>query len=543
MDLNTMNGNIKAIFQNRKFFWLIFILFLAVYLLVGISVFQDYNVSADEPIQREHSRVAYKYINDKLFHREIDSMMNVEELTEYEHKYYGVSMQLPLVFIEDCLHFDISMRRIFQGRHLYNFLICVLGYICFYFALKKIMGNRWYALAGMALISLYPRFYAYQFYDIKNMIFAALNMAALLTLVNVVERCNFLNILLFAFVAALTTNQRIMGVLFPVLLIGYFVVTDITQARIAHKEHVGEAQPSALGWKKYPLIIFIYLLAWFVITPAAWEEPVQTFYETFVGFSNYERWTGTMLFNGRLVTCEERPWYYLFVWFGISIPVWYLVLFAAGHVYAVVSVWKSESKWIDILGKYKWLTCSLALFWGSVGAVIILNSRIYEEWRHMFFVFVPFCCIAVYGFAFLLQLINKKAVCGVAAICLILQVVWLIGNHPYQSVYFNAIGRNIATKFDRDSWYASNLEMLKWIADNDDGEQITVEGNFADNARLVMDDADRDRIISTKNDTDYILANYTRVVGNTLEIEGYEEVYSVWVDKYKIGSVFRKQER
>ena len=210
MDLNTMNGNIKAIFQNRKFFWLIFILFLAVYLLVGISVFQDYNVSADEPIQREHSRVAYKYINDKLFHREIDSMMNVEELTEYEHKYYGVSMQLPLVFIEDCLHFDISMRRIFQGRHLYNFLICVLGYICFYFALKKIMGNRWYALAGMALISLYPRFYAYQFYDIKNMIFAALNMAAMLTLVNVVERCNFLNILLFAFVAALTTNKRIM---------------------------------------------------------------------------------------------------------------------------------------------------------------------------------------------------------------------------------------------------------------------------------------------------------------------------------------------
>lgn len=542
MNLKTMNGNIKALFQNRKFFRLIFILFLAVYLSVGISVFQDYNVSVDEPIQREHSRVAYKYINDKLFHREIDSMMNVDDLPEYAFKYYGVTMQLPLVFVEDFLHFDLSVRRIFQGRHLYNFLVCVAGYICFYFALKKIFGNRWYALAGMVLISLYPRFFAYQFYDIKNLIFAALNMAALLTLVNVVEKCNFLNILLFAFVTALTTNQRIMGVLFPVLLIGYFIVTDITQARIAHQEHTDETRQSAFGWKKYPLIIVLYLLAWFVITPAAWEEPVRTFYETFVGFSHYERWDGTMLFNGRLVTCEERPWYYLFAWFGISIPVWYLVLFAAGHVYAVVSVWKSENKWIDILGKYKWLTCSLALFWGAVGAVVILNSRIYEEWRHMYFVFVPFCCIAVYGLVFLLQKINREVIYGIAAVCLILQVVWLVRNHPYQAVYFNGVGRNIATKFDRDSWYMSNLEMLKWIADNDDGEQITVDGYFIEMAELVMDDRDAGRILHTQDDAKYIIANYTRVVGNTLEYEGYEEVYSVWVDKYKIGSVFRKKE-
>lgn len=542
MNLTTMNGKIKALFGNRKFFSLIFISFLAVYLLVGISVFQDYNVSADEPIQREHSRVAYKYINDKLFHREIDSMANVEELPEYAFKYYGVTMQMPLVLVEDFFHFDLSMRRIFQGRHLYNFLICVLGYICFYFALKKIFGNRWYALAGMVLISLYPRFYAYQFYDIKNMIFAALNMVTFFTLVNVVERCNFLNILLFAMAAALTTNQRIMGVLFPTILIGYYIVADITMTRVAHRENTNELYTSVIGWKKYPLIVLLYLVSWFIITPAAWEEPVRTFYETFAGFSHYEGWNGTMMFNGRLITCEERPWYYLFVWFGISIPVWYLVLFAAGHIYAVVSIWKSDHKWLDVLGKYKWIICSLILFWGSVGAVIILNSRIYEEWRHMFFVFVPFCCIAVYGFVYLLQHINKKVVCSIAAVCLVIQAAWLIGNHPYQEVYFNAIGRNLATRFDRDTWHASNLEMLKWIIDHDDGVQISVKGNFIETAKLVMDDEEKDRIISTKEETDYILVNYTSVVGNILEIKGYEEVYSVWVDKYKIGSVFRKQE-
>ena len=542
MDRKTINENIKGLLQNKKLFLLCFVLFLAVYLVVGVFVFQDYNVSVDEPIQREHSRVAYKYINEKILHREIDSMVSVRELAEYEHKYYGVTMQMPLVFVEDFLHFQLSIRRIFQGRHLYNFLICVVGYVCFYFALEKIFRSRWYALAGMILIALYPRFFAYQFYDIKNMIFAALNMVTLLTLVNVVEKYNFPNILLFALASALTTNQRIMGVLFPVILIGYFVVTDITNVMIVRKELTGIKQGGIRIFIKYPLVIFLYLFIWFCITPAAWEEPARTFYETFVGFSHYERWDGTMLFNGRLVTCEERPWYYLFVWFGISIPVWYLVLFAAGHVYAVVSVWKSENKWLDILGKYKWLTCSLALFWGAVGAVVILNSRIYEEWRHMFFVFVPFCCIAVYGFVFLQQHINKKAVCGIAAVCLVLQVVWIIANHPYQAVYFNAIGRNIAAKFDRDSWYMSNLEMLKWITDHDDGEQITVDGYFIEMAELVMDDEDINRILPTADNAKYIVANYTRVVGNTLEYAGYEEVYSVWVDKYKIGSVFRKKD-
>lgn len=525
--------------MRKNLFFPIILLFFAIYLLSGFSVFQDYNVSVDEPIQREHSRITYKYVNEKLFHREIDSLSNLQDLPEYEHKYYGVAMQMPLMLVEDFFHFQLSIRRIFQGRHLYNFLICVVGYICFFFSLKKIFGNKWYALAGTVLLSLYPRFFAYQFYDIKNMLFAALNMITLLTLVNVVEKCNFLNILLFAFAAALTTNQRIMGVLFPAVLIGYFIITDITKARIAHKEKAFASHDFIVILKKYLLIVFFYLFAWFLITPAAWEEPFQTFYATFVGFSHYEKWDGTMLFNGRLVTCEERPWYYLFVWFGISIPIWYLVLFAAGHIYAVVSVRKSENKWNDILGKYKWLMCSLALFWGSVGAVIILNSRIYEEWRHMFFVFVPFCCIAVYGLVYLLQKINKKAVYGIATICLVLQVIWIMQNHPYQSVYFNVIGRNVATRFDRDSWHLSNLEMLRWILDNDDDGHITVDGVFIETAGLVIDEG-MDRISVTKGDAEYIIANYTGVIGNTLEYEGYEEVYTVWVDQFKIGSVFRK---
>ncbi len=529
-----MHDKIQNIFHSQKFFTAVFIVFLSLYMLIGLSSFQDYNVSVDEPIQREHSRVAYKYINEKLLHRQIASLADLPDLQEYEHKYYGVAIQMPLMLAEDLFHFDLSPRRIFQGRHLYNFLICTAGYICFFLALVKIFKNKWYAFAGMLFISLYPRFYACQYYDIKNMIFAALNMVTLLTLVNVAERCNITNILLFALAAAITTNQRIMGVLFPAVLIGYFAITDIVGKR---KER------GILILRKYVLVLFFYLLFWFAVTPAAWVSPIRTFYETFAGFSHYEKWNGTMHFNGRLVTCEERPWYYLFVWFGITIPVWQIALFAAGHVYAAVCIWESRRRPADLVGKHKWLACSLALFWGSVGAVIILNARIYETWRHMYFVFVPFCCICVYGLRFLAEKTGRYAAGAAVAVCLTVQVGWMVYNHPYQDVYFNAIGRKYATEFDRDTWHMSNLEMLKWIARNDDDDQITVQGYFLETAELVMDDTDTARIRIVPDDAEYIVANYTAVSGNTLSYEGYGEVYTVWTDNYKLGSVFRRLEQ
>ncbi|MCH5248455.1 MAG: hypothetical protein J1E98_00915 [Lachnospiraceae bacterium] len=537
---------IKELARNKKLFSLVVILFFVVYLIIGLFIFRDYGVSADELVQRDHSRIAYKYINEKLFHREVDALSGLQDLPEYENKYYGVAMQIPLVVIEDVFHFQLSLRHIVLIRHLYNFLVCYAGYICFYFFLKKVFMNRWFALSGTALISLYPRFFANQFYDIKNIIFVALNMITLLMLVRVVEKCNFLNILIFAFSAALATNQRIMGIMFPVVLIGYFIIIDIMKIYTVNKEK----NPFVLRdfvsiLKKYILIIVLYMLSWFAITPTAWEQPLQTFYATFVKFSHYDTWNGTMIFNGRFITCEERPWYYLFVWFGISIPLLYLILFMLGHVYAVVSIYRSQDKWNDIIGKHKWLLCTLVLFWGSVGAVIFMNARIYGEWRHMFFVFVPFCCIAIYGLKWLLQVMDKKIVFGVIAICLLVQLIWLVKNHPYQFAYYNTVGKPLASGFDKDSWRLCNTEMLFWILANDDDDQISIELNasngFIGVSQALLSEDEKRRLHFTRENPDYILDNYVTVIGNTIEYDGYEECYTIWVDDCKIASIFRKE--
>jgi hypothetical protein len=284
------------------------------------------------------------------------------------------------------------------------------------------------------------------------------------------------------------------------------------------------------------------VFSWVLFTPSAWNTPVETFCVTFLKFSSYNDWNGTMVFDGNLITCLERPWYYLFVWLGISIPLPYHILFLMGHVYIVPIFLKSQSKWRNIFYDYKWLMCSLMFFWGAIGAVIILNSRIYVEWRHMYFIFVPFCCIVVYGLEYLFKLIDKKVILVFGFICLGVQICWIIKNHPYQYVYFNAIGKHLASRFDRDSWRVANYNMLKWLTGHENG-MISV---YFDGYGLELLDSESGERIERINDptkkTEYVIENYRNIIGNTVEYETYEEIYTIWVDDFKIGSIFHRIE-
>ena len=514
---------------------LVVIFYFIIYLAVGLFVYKDYGFSTDESAEWEESIVAYKYINRKVFHREVPELLNVADLEEFDHRYYGTAMQMPMVLIEDLSDFTLTTQQIFYMRHLFTFITCFIGYICFYFALKKIFGDRLLALAGVMIVSLYPRLFGYQFTDLKNLIFLALNMMVMLALVYVVEKESFLCIFVFGFTAALATNQRIMAVVFPAVLLGYWLVRDITD--IIKREN-GKKKIYLFG--KYPLTLIIYFGAWVLISPIAWMEgPFQTFVNTFKGFSQYD-WNGTMVFMGKLVTCEERPWYYLPVWFGLTIPVIYLVLFAVGHVALIYSLKKEEDIWDNLIGKYKWLACSILLFWGIVGTVIILDSRIYVGWHHLYFVFMPFTTIVVYGLQFCARHMNRMVVGGVLTIYLIGLSGWMIRNHPFQVVYFNPVGRRFAVLFDRDEQRATSSVLLDWVLDHTEGK-ITVCGET--DSRLLLSEEEKQRIeVVDKEEGEYWIDIYRNVIGNDPVHEGYEEVYASWVDGYKIGAVYQRVE-
>jgi len=512
-------------------FRLCIILYFVVYFVIGMFICKDYGFSTDESAQWERSIVTYKYINSKVFHRDVPELIKVKSMEEFDHRYYGTAMQMPMVFIEDLTNFTMTTRQVFYMRHMITFLVCYAGYVCFYFALKKIFENRFWALMGTMVISLYPRLFGYQFTDLKNLIFLSLNMMALLALVYVVEKESIQSIVIFGCIVGLATNQRVMAVVYVVALLGYWLVRDITDTvkRRGRKKAL---------YGKYPFLILIYFGFWYFISPFAWmENPIRAFINTFKTFAQYD-WNGTMVFMGRLVTCEERPWYYLPVWFVLTIPILYIVLFIIGHVALACSLKKEENVWDSLIGKYKWLACCILLFWGIVGTVILLDSRIYVGWHHLYFVFMPFTVVVIYGVRFCAQYINKKIVVGALMFNIVCLSSWMIVNHPFQVVYFNSIGKQFATLFDRDEQRATSSVLLDWVLEHTEG---TVRICGETDSYLLLTEEEKQRIkIADEEEGEYLIDIFRNVIGNDPVHEGYEEVYASWVDGYKIGAVFRR---
>lgn len=513
------------------------ILYFAIYFIVGLCIYKDYGITVDEEIQRERSLINYKYINETLFGRSVPGLEDVPELSEeINHSYYGTAMQMPTVIIEDLHGFAMPTKEVYLMRHLYNFIICFVGYICFYFVLRKIFPqSRLYAMAGVLIVSLYPRFYGYQFTDVKNLIFVALNMVVLLALVYVVEKESWATVIIFGVTAALATNQRVMAIIYPVFLLGYWILRDLTG--LLKDKSTGENKLLFFG--KYFLTVSAYFAFWTMISPFAWVHPVMSFRKTFETFSYYKAWNGYMAFMGELITATELPWYYLPVWMGITIPVVFILFFLAGHAGLLISLKNEGHSWWEkgVLGKDKWLVCCIGLFWGIIGAIIILHCKIYESWYHVFFAFVPFTVVAVYGLKFCAGLMSKKVVGIFFGVYILIIAGWNICNHPYQQAYFNVIGRPYACLFERDTQYSDSRELTKWILDHTEGE-VRVSGYT--NGILLFTEEEKARFIKDYEAGEYHIEIFLNVIGNSPAHEGYEEVYAIWVDGYKIGAVYHR---
>ena len=126
-------------------FWLA----VVVMLIVGRYTYQDYGLTVDENVERESAFMSYQHAAELLFDKEI-SVFD-QDLSEYADRYYGVALQLPMVAVEHLTGFTMPLRDAFLLRHLYTFLVCMTGWVCFYFFCKKVFRDGWLALLGMLM--------------------------------------------------------------------------------------------------------------------------------------------------------------------------------------------------------------------------------------------------------------------------------------------------------------------------------------------------------------------------------------------------------
>ena len=530
--------------------------YMLLYFIIGVSTFKDYGISYDEPIQRQHSLVSYKYICEEYLGRDLSSyevFSDIPDIEEYQSKYYGILLQLPFVVIEDIYDFSLQTRTIYLIRHLGTFCYCCLGFIFFYLFLKKVFKNRGYAFFGLLLISLYPRFYGEKFYNIKDLIFVAACCLSYYGISLYLENGRKIKYGIIAgLFFAICTSSRMMGAMFPIILVAYLLVLDIRNKAFS-KAKVRLGRFSMPSWLKclidYCSILVPYFAIWYLATPAVWGKNLfKTFYEAFSYFGYYSLFTKTSLFAGKNLTPEEVPWHYLFTWIGITVPVYYIVLFFVGHAYWFKNITGIKDWFEKAIAENKYISLSVAMFWGPSVLAAVHMIRIYSSWRHMYFIVCPLIVLAVYGLKFILEfrsdkitaVIQKAAVCLIA-FCMIIQVRWLYINHPYQYVYFNEIGNPIASQFDRDYWKVTTYDLIEYILANDERKYVKI--GRTNNYRfglVLLQNFEKARIDPDNDDPDYIIGGYEGIVGNDYGYEGYYDYYCIVVDGNKMGTVFKK---
>ena len=155
----------KKTFQNL----LIFLLFL-ILLFIGLAVYKDYGVHADELYSRYLGLVSLKYVLSNLMPStsfDLQNLNTLPNLQTFEWRANGVTYEIFLLLIENFFNLK-DINSILYSRRITNFLIFFISNIALFFTIKQLYKNNFLAMTGVLLLFFSPRIFAHSFLITKT---------------------------------------------------------------------------------------------------------------------------------------------------------------------------------------------------------------------------------------------------------------------------------------------------------------------------------------------------------------------------------------
>ena len=474
-------------------------LFFGGLLLLGLLLTRDYGMSWDEPAEREAGFISLQYVAQRLapYVPQSPYLTGWPVLRTYRDADHGVAFQLPLAVMETVFSRH-DLQRAYWLRHFLVFGTFILGTWAVYRLATDRFGNWKWGLAAAGILVLSPRIFAEAFYNYKDLVFMNLFALGGLTLTRLLRRPTAGRAVVHALVTALATDVRIMGLLLPVLTVSFGTLE--WWARPVRRQALVRTlvvYSAAVG----PLVVLFW--------PYLWEAPLQRLWECFGSYRRY-RQTMQVFYLGQMESCQRLPWHYLSVWLLVTTPVAYTALFLGGAASVMRGFFQRPVAFLrSVAGRRD-------LLWGAwcVGPlvlIVLINSVVYDGWRHVYFVYPAFVLLAVRGLWAGVQAWQAapRASAGrrlglLAGVLLALgvghTVVRQVTGHPHQYAYFSFLPGPVAARlFERDYWGISARQGLSWLLAHDRRATVAVSDTlyykyFLHNNGLLLPPADRARL-------------------------------------------------
>ena len=406
-------------------------------LMLGLS--RDFGVTWDElPRQRFGERIFQYYAGE----------VGIERFGTDGSRFYGGLFDATAVAFQRLLPFDD-----YDIRHALNAFFGWLGVVACA-ALATRLAGPWAGLLAALFAASAPRYFGHSMNNPKDIPFAALAAWVLYALSWIRPTYPYLawrTAAAIGLAIGLSLSVRPGGVLFLAYAAALVLITVV-----ANRER--DVRRLAITAAAFALLTFIATTVPLPFWPWLQTRPYVGLLEAVGGVSEVG-WAGAMLFKGREVTASTVPWDYIPVWLVHTTPP--VVLAGALLSFG----WWQRGPRAGFPVVALWFAVLFPMVY-----VVVRQSRIYDEIRHLLFAIPPLFVVASLGWWWLLGALRQPHR-PAAVIALVLGVLEPIAfqarNHPNQVVYFNPLlggPRGAIQRFELDYWGNCLYEAMRHAA-------------------------------------------------------------------------------
>ena len=502
------------------------ILLFFFFFIVALVVYKDYGICWDEPMQRGPGLLSYDFIfngNEDLFNRTTDN--------------HGAGFELLLVIIEKWFGITDD-KAIYEMRHLVTHVVFLLGAFAGYVLAYRLFKNKFIASLGFVMLVFAPRLYAHSFFNSKDIPFLSIFIITLAICQAAFAQNKKWLFAILGLACGYATSIRIMGIMLA-CFIGLFLVIDTAMAYAKKEDKPNKNVVNLL------LFLAGFCFTVYIAWPYLWKDPVHNFVESFTKLSHFNLWTGIMLLGGKYISSMNLPWTYFPTWFLISNPILWLIMGFAGFVWAGIAFLSKPLQFLRNTTERNFLLYMLC-FTGPIAAVLILHSIIYDDWRHLYFVYPSFVMLALYFVNKLYQTKGRMVIMGACALQVALLGFFMVKAHPFQQVYFNEFVSHdkeaLRKNYEMEYWGCGYKEGLEYLVKTNPAGPIKVYSSTSQlimNNTLMLNEQDRSRIqITDREKADYLITNYRN---HPYDYPFAKADYSITVLNSTILSVFKQE--
>ncbi|MCS7076721.1 MAG: tetratricopeptide repeat protein [Bacteroidia bacterium] len=480
--------------------WMRFLFALLCFILLPLMLYlsKDFGQSGDEWMHYAQAEKVLKY------YKEGDkACLNDPKLLLH---YYGQSFDVITVWLIK----QLNPKDPYALRH---FLNALMGFIAIVFTAlsAKAIGGWRAGLLAFLFISVTPRFFGHSMNNPKDIPFAAATIFGIFYTIRFIQQLPrpTIHTCFFATLGiAWAISIRVGGV----LNIAYFLAFVALAVYFLDKT---QRKWTSL-FSTVAVIVLLGYLGGLILWPYGLQNPIKNPLTALKAMSEYPA-NIKIVFEGEHIWSTKIPWHYGIKYIFISNPLVVLVGFLVMIILSVQMYKREIFPQVPVL---------LVLF-ASVFPIlytIYKNSTLYNEWRHLLFVYPTLVVCSALGWSTILHFISQKTIQIVVYILVALgclePTVWMIQNHPNQYVYFNQLVGGTAGaygNYETDYYMNSVKHIVEWF----------LKHEFEPNQHKYSKDKPLNLVTTSVGPVNYYLRNYKDKIKVTYT-RYYERQWKDW---------------